>query len=274
MHLLWGAATVGCLFPFLPRAARLALKARWSRQLLDCLGVRLRAAGAPLDGGLVVANHISWLDIFAINAVAPTAFVSKDDVRHWPLIGWLCDKTETIFMARGSRAAAVRAKEHMADALRRRWRVGIFPEGTTSFGGEVLPFHGALFQAAAETGVRVVPVVLRYTDRVGLPSTAAAYVGDTSLWQCLRTIISASGLTAEVAFLPSLDATAMDRRHLAHRTHTAIAHALAGQITPSRSAPPAGHREADRCGDPQGAPPSGCPPTDSPSPAPAGSAPA
>lgn len=81
MHLLWGAAIVACLFPSLPHAARLAMKARWSGQLLDCPGVRLRKTSMVADSGLFVSNHISWLDIPALNAVAPTAFVSKDDVR-------------------------------------------------------------------------------------------------------------------------------------------------------------------------------------------------
>lgn len=268
-------ATAAVAFPFLPHGARLALKGRWSRQLLDCLGVRLRTAGSPLDGGLFVANHISWLDIFAINALAPAAFVSKDEVRAWPVIGWLSMKTDTLFMERGSRTAAVRAKEHMVEALRRRNRVGVFPEGTTTRGDHVLPFHGALFQSAIDAGVRVAPVALRYADRHGQPSAAPVYVDDTSLWRCFRNIVTASNLTAHVSFLPSLEAAA-DRRHLAHRAHTAIAHAIhvAHAVTPNRSAPlDAGTATGTPDGLPD-APPSDCLPIDNPSPAPAAPPPA
>lgn len=260
---------MACLFPFLPRRARQALKARWSGQLLACLGVRLRSAGLPPAEGLVVANHISWLDIFAINAVAPTAFVAKDEVRDWPLVGWLCERTETIFLARGSRGAAQKAKDQMTGALVHRWRVGVFPEGTTSCGDQVLPFHGALFQAAVDAGARVTPVALGYQDKQGRPSTAPAYVGDTSLWQCLRAIAVSPPLTVTLTFLPDLDSANSDRRHLAHRAHTAITHALAGGITPSRSAPPGGRRAAGTPAGPRAAPPSDCRPTGSLNPAPA-----
>lgn len=238
LHLLWGVATVAVVFPFLPRPAKLALKARWSRQLFDALGVRVRSTGTPIDGGLFVANHVSWLDIFAINAFAPAAFVSKDDIREWPVIGWLCSNTETLFLERGSRSAVMRAKQHLIEQLRRRQRVGVFPEGTTSDGSGVLPFHGALFQSAIDAGVRVAPVAIRYADARGRPSSAPAYVGDTTFWQCFRAIVTASGVIAYADFLPTLDAGAPDRRHLAHRAHTAIAHALAVELTPSPWAQP------------------------------------
>src|SRR5512143_1199329 len=90
LHLLYGAATVAAVYPFVTSHRRRRLKQRWSRQLLNILGVRLEQHGvAPVPASLVVANHVSWLDIFVINAICPAAFVSKDDVRHWPLIGWL-----------------------------------------------------------------------------------------------------------------------------------------------------------------------------------------
>ena len=115
MHLLWAVATAAFAFPVLPQKARRALKARWSRQLLNVLGMRLRVAGTPPKSGFLVSNHISWLDIYTINALAPSAFVSKDDVRRWPVIGWLSQRTDTIFMERGSRNAAMRTKEQVAE---------------------------------------------------------------------------------------------------------------------------------------------------------------
>ena len=231
MHLLWGLATVALAFPFLPLKPRRALKSRWSRQLLDALGVRLRVAGTPPVSGLLVANHISWLDIYAINALAPTAFVSKDDVRAWPLIGWLSARTETIFLERGSRGAAMRAKERVSGELRQRACVSVFPEGTTGNGNALLPFHSALFQAAIEAGTRVAPVALRYTGRDGEPSPAPVYVGDTSLWQCLRAIVTTGGLTAQLHFLPALDPAGTDRRQLARQAHRLIASRLARPCT-------------------------------------------
>jgi 1-acyl-sn-glycerol-3-phosphate acyltransferase len=118
LHLCWGAATVAVAYPWIEPRLRRALKQRWSRQLLEILGIKLCVRGtAVVPAGLLVANHVSWLDIFVINALTPAAFVSKDDVRHWPLIGWLCTHTETIFLERGSRTAAQRTLTTMVDRL-------------------------------------------------------------------------------------------------------------------------------------------------------------
>lgn len=273
LHLLSGLTTVAIAFPLLPDRLRLALKARWSRQLLDVLGVRLQSTGTPLAGGLFVANHISWLDIYALNALAPTTFVAKDEVRHWPVIGWFSSRAGTLFIERGSRSAAQRTREHLIDELRRGSRVGVFPEGTTSFGNHVQPFHGALFQSAIDAGTCVVPVMLRYTNAHGQPTTVPAYVGETTFGECLRNIVTASGLTVHVSFLPAIDSVGVDRRHLAHHSHQVIAQALA-RFTPSREARPAGHTAVEIPADPRDAPPSGCRPTDSPNPAPGDSSPA
>jgi len=262
---------VAVAFPVLPQRAKLALKARWSQQLLDMLGVGLHSSGKPLDGGLFVANHISWLDIYAINALAPTHFVAKDDVRHWPVIGWFSNRAGTLFIERGSRSAAQRTREHLIGELRQGSRVGVFPEGTTGFGDHVQPFHGALFQSAIDAGAQVAPIVLHYTGADGRPTTAPAYVGETSFWESFRSIVTASGLTAHVSFLNPIEAAASDRRHLAHHSHQVIAHALAAAITPSRAAPLGAGTAVGIPAGPPSAPPSGSLPTDSPSPAPADS---
>ena len=224
---------------------------------------------------MLVANHISWLDIFVINAVAPTAFVSKDEVRDWPLIGWLCAHTETIFLARGSRAAAQQTRETIVAALRQGTHVAVFPEGTTTDGGRLLPFHGALFQSAIDAGVPVVPLALRYVAADGTSSRAPAYDGDVTLWECLRAIVRTGGLRAQLRVLAPLSSGDTDRRHLAARSHRAIAfhlgHVLdaAGGLTASPSAEPPGRTASGTPGDLPDAPPSGCRPTDNPNPAPA-----
>lgn len=225
LHLLWGSATVALAFPFLGLAARRRLKQRWSRQLVAILGIRLSRGGVA-PAGLIVANHISFIDIFVINAVAPTAFVSKNDVLNWPLIGWLCRHTETIFLQRGSRRAAQDTREVLTAHLAANGLAAVFPEGTTTVGDQVLPFHGALFQAAIDAGVPVSPAVIRYRGRHGAPSEAAAYVGETSLMECIRSIVNADGLAVDIRFLPALSTANTDRRHLAAHAHRQIAHQL------------------------------------------------
>ncbi len=226
LHLLWGAATVFVAYPWIDARFRRALKRRWSRQLLEALGIRLKvgSGGTALPArGLVVCNHISWLDIYVINALTPAAFVSKDDVKHWPLIGWLCAHTETIFLERGSRAAAQRTRETMIGHLRSDVHVAVFPEGTTTGGDRVLPFHAALFQSAIDAASPVIPLALRYADRHGNPSRAPAYDGDITLWQCLRAIVRAGGLTADLRVLEAIDPLSAGRRELSAHCRDAIA---------------------------------------------------
>jgi 1-acyl-sn-glycerol-3-phosphate acyltransferase len=226
LHLLWGAATVSVVYPWIDARFRRALKRRWSRQLLEALGIRLKpgAGGTALPArGLVVCNHISWLDIYVINALTPAAFVSKDDVKSWPLIGWLCAHTETIFLERGSRAAAQRTRETMIGHLQAGVHVAVFPEGTTTRGDRVLPFHAALFQSAIDAEAPVIPLALRYADRHGNPSRAPAYDGDITLWQCLRTIARTGGLTADLRVLETIDTASSNRRELSLHCREAIA---------------------------------------------------
>lgn len=234
LHVLQGCATVALVYPWLSEPHRLALKKRWSRQLLAMLGVRLRYQGAlqadaSLPCGLIVANHISFLDIFVVNAIAPAAFVSKDDVRSWPLIGWLCQHTDTLFLERGSRSAAQRARENLVDHLRRGKRVALFPEGTTTRGDTVLPFHSALLQSAIDAGTTVTPIVLRYRAVDGSHSTAPAYVDEISLIECLRAIADERQLFAEVVALPPLTTATTDRRNLSAHAHRVIAHTVHGE---------------------------------------------
>lgn len=231
LHLLQGSATVAFIYPWLNEQHRLALKKRWSRQLLAMLGVRLRYQGAlqadaTLPCGLIVANHISFLDIYVVNAIAPAAFVSKDEVRSWPLIGWLCTHTDTLFIERGSRSAAQRAREKLVSYLRSGKRVALFPEGTTSRGDAVLPFHSALLQAAIDAGSTVTPIVLRYCACDGSPSTAPAYVDDISLLKCLRAIADEKRLYVEVTAHASLSTVDVDRRQLSAHAYRMISHTL------------------------------------------------
>lgn len=274
LHLLQGAAIVALVYPWISEPRRLGLKRRWSRQLLTALGVQLTSSQAGGLTGLVVANHVSFLDIYVINAIAPAAFVSKNDVRAWPLIGWLCEHTDTIFLQRGSRNAAHHARHELAQHLAEGRLVALFPEGTTSTGNHVLPFHGALLQSAVDTGTPITPVVLRYGDKAGNPCLDAAYVGDTSLLECLWSIASSRSLVVRAEVLEPISSGGKDRRHLAAEAHRQIAQRLAARLSPSRSASPVAHRDTDRPADLPGAPPSIGLPTGIPSPAPADSLPA
>lgn len=227
LHLLTGTLTVASVYPFIADSRRLGLKQRWSRQLLDILGVRL---DAPLSGiapgSLFVANHISWLDIYAFNAARPMAFVAKDEVRHWPLIGWLSAHTDTLFLSRENRRQSTQVNAQMSALLRAAKDVALFPEGTTTTGAQLLHFHGALLQSAVDAGCLVQPVALSYYAADGRRSEVAAYVGDMTMAESLLAILRCGRLTVRLRPTPPLDPQVMSRRALAQAARGAIAFSL------------------------------------------------
>lgn len=232
VHGLHGALICALVFPRLDAAARMQRVGWWSARMLSLLGIGLRHAGHLHPGPLlVVANHVSWLDILAINAVQPVRFVSKADVRHWPLLGWLVACGGTLFIERERKRDALRVVHQVAETLRGGGIVAVFPEGTTSEGHGVLPFHANLLQAAIATEAPVQPLVLRYRDAHGAPSAAAPYVGDTSLAESVWTVVMGEGLEAQVRIEPAQGTRHADRRALSEHLREIIAARLAsGEI--------------------------------------------
>lgn len=228
LHVLHGMAVM-TRFPALDAAGRQQRIQWWSAKLLRTMGLALQTSGTPRPGAtLIVANHVSWLDIAAIHAVAPQArFVSKADVLHWPLIGWLVKGAGTIFIERERKRDALRVVHQMAESLADGDTVAVFPEGTTTDGRELLPFHANLLHAAVTTGTPVQPVALRYADATHAISPTAEYIGDTSLAQSLWRIASARGLVVHVDLLPSQGSRHADRRALAQLLREQIEAALA-----------------------------------------------
>ncbi|OIR06783.1 1-acyl-sn-glycerol-3-phosphate acyltransferase [mine drainage metagenome] len=219
---------VALAFPLVAHERRQALRRRWSCQLLDIVNVRLETRGrSPTGGSMLVANHISWLDIYAISAIQPAAFVSKSELRGWPLIGWLAARTDTIFLQRGSRSHARVVNEEIGRVLRSGGNVAVFPEGTTTDGTELLHFHAALLQPAISTGRPVQPLALAYRDRAGQPSSAAAYAGETTMWQSLLRLAREPGMVLIIEVLPALATESGDRRAIAALARATIAERLA-----------------------------------------------
>jgi len=226
--------------PRLTRLQRSHAVRRWARQLLHTLCVEVRTRGhvpasdAPL---LVVANHTSWLDSYALNTVSTARFVAKSEVRGWPIIGTIAERFGAIFIKRGCPRGAARTVAVLAQALIDAEPVGGFPEGTTSEGRGVLRFYPAMFQAAVLSGARVQPVAIRYRAADGAPTDAAAYVGDMTVFESLRRMLREPRLTAELIFCAPLDSTGRTRRELAALAHAAIAAALGFGDDVDRSSP-------------------------------------
>lgn len=239
LHVFWGVTLVGAIYPFVRDSRRLWFKQQWSRKLLDILAVRLDAqlAGAA-PGCLIVANHISWLDIFALNAARPVAFISKAEVRQWPLIGLMSAKADTIFLQRGSRGHAKIVNEQIDAMLKSDKDVAVFPEGTTTDGTHLLGFHAALLQPAISAGRPLQPVAISYHEADGSRSLAPAYIGDTTLLQCITTIISRRSLSVCVRPTAALETSGGNRRELADTARAAIAYRLALPLAPRDTGAP------------------------------------
>jgi 1-acyl-sn-glycerol-3-phosphate acyltransferase len=226
---LHGLATVLLRFPHLDAAGRHARIARWSAGMLRALGIALEPAGAFRPGAaLLVANHVSWLDILAIHALCPQArFVSKAEVRHWPLVNRLVDCAGTLYLERERRRDALRVVHDIAQALQQGQTVAVFPEGTTGDGHALLPFHANLLQAAIAAAVPVQPVALRYADAAHAVSPAAQWPPGLTLAGSLWRLARARGLVVRVQALQPEGSAHADRRALAQHLQAVIGRALA-----------------------------------------------
>ncbi len=228
LHLLRGMWLVATRFPQASDAQRQAINQAWSLGVLRLCGMRLvvHHDAARLDHGvLMVSNHVSWLDICVINAWRPTPFVSKAEVRAWPIVGWLAQQAGTVFIQREKRRDAQRIMHDLAARLTAGERMCLFPEGTTSSGHALLPFHANLLQAAVSASCPVQPVCLMYEDANGRQSTAPAYIGEMSLSTSLDAVLREGPLTVHLHIGEPLEA-GVDRRQLAARAQAAVGAAL------------------------------------------------
>ncbi|MGW5052036.1 lysophospholipid acyltransferase family protein [Actinokineospora sp. NPDC004072] len=239
------AAAIGvvlCAFlvlPLLPLVGRRGreLAARLVfRGLLGAFGVTLTASGAlPRSAGrgvLVVTNHISWLDVAALNAVRPMRAMAKTDVRSWPVLGTLIARAGTVFLDRGSLRKLPAAVDELAGVLRGGSMVYVCPEGTTWCGRGMGRFRPALFQAALDAGVPVRPVALRYHLPGGRETTAPAFIGDETILDSVLRVARLRGLHVDLRVCAEIaPGRAGDRRSLAALAEAAMNTALGLRVT-------------------------------------------
>lgn len=230
LHLFAGLLTSAFVFPLTDADGRNRRIKAWSAKLLEICGVRVEVKNAdsyPADQhALIVANHISWLDIFVINSLHPCRFVAKSDIRNWPLLGWLCEKSGTIFIARGRQRDVRKTYENLVVSLERGERIAFFPEGTTAAQGEVLNFHPNLFEAAIEAKVPVQAYALRYLDEKGQFHKAVEFIGDMSFAASMISILRNRRIFVQLIRLPAIETEGLHRRDLAVATRAVIIQGL------------------------------------------------
>lgn len=198
----------------------------WSGALLAIFGWRVRRFGTPLPGAvLFVANHVSWLDIEVLHSQRMMGFVAKAEIARWPLVGWLASRGGTLYHHRGSESSLHGVMHQMLDRLRRGEAVAVFPEGRTTDGAAVGPFHARIFQPAVLAQVPAQPVALRY-GRGGQAQTEVAFAPEESFAGSFLRLLGAPMRTVEVHFLEPVPPTEDGRRRLANLCRERIVQAM------------------------------------------------
>ena len=213
------------------------------------LGVRVVVSGKPPpargEAAMIAANHVSWVDIFAIMSVRPARFIAKSEIRSWPLAGWIADHAGTLFVQRARRHDTGRISVRVHEALGEGDCVGLFPEGTTTQGDRLLAFHTSLFEPAIANQATIHPAAIRYRNADGSRCTELAYVGDMTFLQSVALVVARRGVLAQLDFgEPIRPADAANRREAARLAHERVATLLELQ---ARDSPPG------RAPDPRGA---------------------
>jgi 1-acyl-sn-glycerol-3-phosphate acyltransferase len=211
--------------PFVARARRLHARTawlrRWSRFACRVVGIRVTTRGSMPQSGLLVCNHLSYLDVVVLSSIWPCVFVAKRDVATWPLFGWLARAAGTIFVDRERRLASADVVDLVRDAVAGGSLVVLFPEGTSSDGSTVLPFKSALLESAVELRCPVAPAAIEYALDDGSVADEVCYWGDMTLVPHLLNLFFKREIRSTCSFsLPRIRAG--NRKEIAHELREEI----------------------------------------------------
>jgi lyso-ornithine lipid O-acyltransferase len=215
-----GLLITGFIYPILQRLQtsttaqrqRNCIKRWWLICFGRVIGLKVERIGEPAEGGcLLVSNHISWLDICLIGQCVPAHFVAKDDIASWPVVGFIAKRSGTVFIRRANLQGAKATADSVAWLLKRSQPVCIFPEGTTSNGLKLLPFHTFLFNPALLSKAPVQAIALEY---LGQAKTDTPFIGDDEFIPHLIKVLSAPETRARIIFHPVIDTAGQSRQNL------------------------------------------------------------
>jgi 1-acyl-sn-glycerol-3-phosphate acyltransferase len=205
-------------------------RAQWNHSsaiwVIHLLGIRLQITGKPPERGLLVSNHLSYLEVLVFGAALPCYLVSKAEISRWPFFGFLARAGGTIFVDRSSRASAEEVTEQIAERLKGPVPVLFFPEGTSTDGTQLLPFHSRFYTPAVDAGVPVTAAAVRYVPDDGSPESDLCWYGKASFLSHILKALGAASFTAEITFGEPRIYT--NRRTAADQTHAEIEAMRAG----------------------------------------------
>ncbi len=226
MHIATGLGIIALHFPHCSGHKRRRHIKNWSQKLVRIFGIRVEIHGElpdPSKSALILANHISWLDVFALNSAFTASFVAKSEVSAWPIIGRLCRGTGTLFINRDNKRDTARINEAIKTALIQGDHIAVFPEGTSTDGQHIRPFRSSLLQPAMECRALLQPACIQYLDDHGKRTNAAAYCDDISLGESVWKLLGHEGLVIRVHYLPPIHASqSMNRRDAAQAIEASI----------------------------------------------------
>jgi 1-acyl-sn-glycerol-3-phosphate acyltransferase len=229
-HVLVGITIVASIWSFTKRKSKMRLTKWWSKGLLKHFGVSVITHGKLPDDHLAntmfLANHVSWLDIYALNSIIPLQFIAKSDINNWPILGYLVRKSGTIFINRDSRKDTSRIVITTTENLAIGGNVGFFPEGTTTDGTIIERFKSSIVQAAINAKSTIYPVAIRYPLADGNINTAVAYAGDTTMGEAMMNALKQKKTIVELHFLAPINSPTANRQKLTQAAYDAISKAL------------------------------------------------
>ncbi len=233
-HVLSGLIKVTFLFPFLNVASKDLRIKKWSYMLLKICKINLKIKNLEFNNdansSIIICNHISWLDIFVINSKNPCRFIAKSEIRSWPVIGWLCKQTGTIFIYRSKQKDIKRIFLDIIKIIHKGERVAFFPEGTTSPQGKIRDFHSSLFESAIKTRSTIQPYAIRYLKTSGGFNNKVEYIGNITLFESLLNILKEESIIVELIQLPTINSDRLNRRELSIISNKIINDALTKTI--------------------------------------------
>jgi len=227
IHTVYGGFLGIMIMPSATARQRNWIVSHWSRKLLKILNIEVILVGTLPDHDAVntmfIGNHISWIDIHALNSVRAVRFIAKSDLKSWPIFGWLAKKCNTLFIEREQKKDAVRVIEEATSSLKRGDCLCYFPEGTTTDGTTLLPFKGSLMQAPINASATIWPFTIYYPNTDGSANTAMAFAGETTLVESIWQIVSVSNPRVVLTFLSKILPHGHERRGLTITARHAIA---------------------------------------------------
>ena len=225
-HTFAGTLIAAIVFPVTSKPTQLKLIQWWSGQLLAALNLRVISQGnlpsdhETLSNTMFVANHISWTDIYALNSIIPLRFISKSEVKSWPIVGYLASKANVLFIDRDRRRDAARIVDTAVVGLKAGDNLCFFPEGTTTDGTVLKPFKSSLIEAAIQANSTVWPIAIRYPTANGSINTDIAYAGETTMLDSIKQILRQKHPVVELHFFAPITISDLSDDNKDRRTLT------------------------------------------------------